>query len=517
MRFPKLSRLAGLTRTQFSCATLTVAGVFLGGCDGLTPGSFNPNKGFIDPSEVAVMDNVKRGQSLIVPIVEKLDPAAEETDLSYSQATEVTAADMMASATDYTIGRSDLLQISITDLVAPGVETIKASRVSESGNVSMPLIGQVACEGLTEAQLETKIAQAYKDAQIIANAQVSVQVLEARARTFSVMGAVQSAGQYSIIKNDFRLLDALVAARDLTVNTDLRGNRGIDYIFIIRKISEDQKVAGESGSMPMTPIIPPATKPNTDVLTPRTDAGSKSKRVALLMDDPATAPSGAAPDAAAQPMTPPENLEGRYVIIDGKPVLVTGADPTTAPSTDMGATPTPAPEAAPASNGFEFNQLAEPTDRRIIRVPLSMLRAGELKYNIVVRPDDIIIVRPPVEGEYYMGGHVARVGVYSLTARKITLKQAVISAGMLDAIGVPGRCTIVRRLPSSDREIFARVDLEKIFAGEEPDVYLKPDDQVMVGTNAVMPFIAAVRGGFRTTYGFGFLYDRNYAADENNR
>ena len=33
----------------------------------------------------------------------------------------------------------------------------------------------------------------------------------------------------------------------------------------------------------------------------------------------------------------------------------------------------------------------------------------------------------------------------------------------------------------------------------------------MVGTNALAPFVAALRGAFRITYGFGFLYDRNFA------
>jgi polysaccharide biosynthesis/export protein len=32
----------------------------------------------------------------------------------------------------------------------------------------------------------------------------------------------------------------------------------------------------------------------------------------------------------------------------------------------------------------------------------------------------------------------------------------------------------------------------------------------MVGTNAMASFLAAARGAFRVTYGFGFLYDRNF-------
>jgi protein involved in polysaccharide export with SLBB domain len=148
-------------------------------------------------------------------------------------------------------------------------------------------------------------------------------------------------------------------------------------------------------------------------------------------------------------------------------------------------------------------------------VPYTQLKNGDLRYNIVIRPDDMVFVPDPITGEYYMGGHVTRVGVYSLTARKITIKEAIISAGMLDQLAIPGRTQIIRRLPG-DREVFARVDLEKIFAGLEPDVYLKPDDQILVGTNAVAPFLAALRGGFRITYGFGFLYDRNYAPAQTN-
>ena len=139
-----------------------------------------------------------------------------------------------------------------------------------------------------------------------------------------------------------------------------------------------------------------------------------------------------------------------------------------------------------------------------------------MKYNIVIRPGDLIFVPDPVTGEFYMGGHVARVGVYSLTGRKITITEAVISAGMLDQLAIPERTEIRRRI-GNDRMVHVRVDLAKIFAGEEPNLYMKPYDEVLVGTNAIAPFLAAMRGGFRLTYGFGFLYDRNFASSANNR
>src|SRR6185436_15274014 len=199
------------------------------------------------------------------------------------------------------------------------------------------------------------------------------------------------------------------------------------------------------------------------------------------------------------------------VLIDGKPVLVQG-NPPAAPEGAAAAPMAPTPGTRP----FEFNELKEPSDKRLIRIPIGALKQGDLRYNIVVRPDDLIIVRPPTQGEYYMGGHVARTGVYSLSARKISLRQALWAAGGLDQLAIPGRTLITRRV-DNNKEIVARVDLEKIAAGEEPDIYLKPDDIVEVGTNASAPFFAAIRGGFRMTYGFGFLYDRNYAPQQSNQ
>jgi hypothetical protein len=190
-----------------------------------------------------------------------------------------------------------------------------------------------------------------------------------------------------------------------------------------------------------------------------------------------------------------------------QPVLRLLAD---VPTTDPVPPPVAPPAAAPAAKGFEFDEPASAEMTRTIRIPLDALRKGDLRYNIPLRARDLIIVPVPEQGEYYMGGHVQRPGAFVLTGRKITLKEAVVSAGMLDAVAIPQRTDIIRRI-KPDHEIFVRVDLSQIFAGNQPDVYLKPYDQVMVGTNALASFLAAVRGAFRITYGFGFLYDRNFS------
>jgi len=555
-------------RLAATCAAAAMTLGLMGGCDGLTPRSLDPNKGWLDPSEVTF---ARRGP-LRVPILNQLSPGIEEPNEVYANATEPRPEDNIPPQGDYPIGRSDLLQISISDLVGQGLETQKVARVTESGNISLPLIGQVHAEGLTEAQLEQAIREAYRDANIIQNAQVSVTMAEAQSRAFSILGSVGAAGKFPIVRNDFRLMDALVQAHGVST-------QGVDYLYVIRPTEQPAAPGTAPATGGTTPgattpggttpggttaqppggtrTQPPAGQTPGDILAPRPQQPpSQPQRPAptppsmsmmIVQDEPGTAgattqPSGAA-GAGATTSTigaADQPREGRMIIgPDGRPMFV-GADPaSTNPSLTPGAgtaahgagtMTTPGTGTAGAGtmgsgtmgvasstqpSGFAFNELTEAGGQRVIRVPYTSLRNGELKYNIIIRPNDLIYVPDPVIGEYYMGGHVARPGVFSLTARKITLKQAIISAGMLDQLAIPGRTQVIRRL-QGDREVFARVDLEKIFAGLEPDIYLKPDDQVLVGTNAVAPFLAALRGAFRMTYGFGFLYDRNYAPAQRN-
>ena len=163
---------------------------------------------------------------------------------------------------------------------------------------------------------------------------------------------------------------------------------------------------GDNGAAPAANPSPTPTTPAPEVLS-------------AVPPAPATMPAG--------------DQEGRYVIIDGKPVMV---DRTGTPT--VATTMESMPMATNDTEHFEFNAPMEPTDQHVIRIPLNDLRRGELKYNVVIRPGDYIYVPQPMIGEYYMGGHVLRSGVYSLTARKITLKEAFISAGMLDPVAIPG-------------------------------------------------------------------------------
>ena len=58
------------------------------------------------------------------------------------------------------------------------------------------------------------------------------------------------------------------------------------------------------------------------------------------------------------------------------------------------------------------------------------------------------------------------------------------------------------------------VDLVKIAQGTQPDFFIKQHDHINVGTHGTARWLAVLRNAFRATYGFGLIYDRNFAYDD---
>jgi polysaccharide export outer membrane protein len=90
------------------------------------------------------------------------------------------------------------------------------------------------------------------------------------------------------------------------------------------------------------------------------------------------------------------------------------------------------------------------------------------------------------------------------------LKMAIAAAGGLGPLAWPKSCEVIRRLSRKKEEIVL-VDLDKIFRGEQPDFFIKPNDVINVGTHPTAIWRAVLRNAFRATYGFGFVYDRNFS------
>ncbi|UCG33679.1 MAG: polysaccharide biosynthesis/export family protein [Phycisphaerales bacterium] len=212
------------------------------------------------------------------------------------------------------------------------------------------------------------------------------------------------------------------------------------------------------------------------------------------------------------PPTQPMPLS-RWIWLNGKWIEVTPGQEPGIPRTAPGAERPPAvarTEPAVPEEPVSWEEMEVPPSNRIIAVPADLLREGDARYNIVVRDGDTIRVAAGDTGQYYIMGHIYRPGVYSLVGLRVTLKQAIASAGGLDPLAWPDRCDVVRRI-GADRETVIPVNLDRIFAGQDADFFLKPHDIINVGTHAVAPFLASIRTAFRITYGFGFVWDRNFA------
>jgi len=164
-----------------------------------------------------------------------------------------------------------------------------------------------------------------------------------------------------------------------------------------------------------------------------------------------------------------------------------------------------------------FEEQAQPdlerepvTGTRLIRIPADRLLAGDSRYNIVIKPGDTIHVPVDIVGEFCIMGNVNRTGYIPITGRPMTLKMAIAAAGGLGPLAWPRRCEVVRRIGRKKEEI-VMVDLDKIASGEQPDFFIKPNDLINVGTHPTSRWRAILRNAFRATYGFGFVYDRNFA------
>ncbi len=148
--------------------------------------------------------------------------------------------------------------------------------------------------------------------------------------------------------------------------------------------------------------------------------------------------------------------------------------------------------------------------QEVIRINLKKLRGGDLSQNIVIRAGDDIQVPLNNVGIFYVWGQVARPGPYQLSGDRMTLTEAIASVGGLTSLAWASRCSITRRI-GENRQVTQMINLQKLLTGAQPDYFIKPNDVINVGSHPLARWVAVIRQGFRTTYGFGFVYDRNLA------
>jgi polysaccharide export outer membrane protein len=117
-----------------------------------------------------------------------------------------------AGASEYRVGPRDLIGIAVYEVPDLNVR----QRVSENGSISLPFIGEVRVEGLTQAQLAAELKRLL-EAEYVERATVTVELLELRSRPISVLGAVGRPGDLAF-SGQWTLLEAIAASGGLAEN-----------------------------------------------------------------------------------------------------------------------------------------------------------------------------------------------------------------------------------------------------------------------------------------------------------
>lgn len=420
--------------------------------------------GWLDPSQVGRFRHSAKTMELRRSVsVADEPPFALEADDPTPEDTEV-------RAKDYVLQPSDLISLSIFELIVPGQPWVQSRQISREGYITLPQVSKdIYVADKTARQLEKYLEKLLEEEQILNEAMVTVMVIQARGSNYSILGGVGGPGVLTIPRPDFRLMDALAVAGGIPNHPMIR------TIYVLRDGGQQRETESEQQSEVASPATFTSVGPSSQ--------GGQS---------------------------------GHWVWVDGEWKFIEKQVTTTTASAPAPVTPPPAPTtqasrpAAPEGETTWEELASELPARRIIAIPIDKLKQADMRYNVVIRDRDIIWVPPPHLGEFYIMGNVPRPGVFSLAGREVTLRQAISAAGGLGGLADPMRCELIRRIGDQQEQI-VHIDLDRIFSGKDEDIILKPNDIINVGTNPLMPFLAIIRHAFRMTYGFGFIYDRNFA------
>lgn len=145
-----------------------------------------------------------------------LPAASSEGVVSSSTTSSSELTNPLASSADVQTREARLGPSDIVDMRVFGVpEMSQELRVSNGGDIVVPLIGQIRAQGLTTSELEQKIAAALRDGGFMNNPQVNVAAKELHSAVVSVTGEVSKPGLYPIFGSN-RLQDIITTAGGLT-------------------------------------------------------------------------------------------------------------------------------------------------------------------------------------------------------------------------------------------------------------------------------------------------------------
>ena len=513
----------GAHRRFLSAATLTacltIGGLASVGCE---------SDGYLNPSITGYWEHTPT----TMPILRRI-AAIEPDDSEFVQITDVRPEDLRPLITDYRLVPGDTLVVTIFNYPAQGVNTPFDVRVENNGLIDLLNIGKFFVLGGTSDEVRKVVSDGLIAQDLIRRPEVGVNIVGRSQQQYSVIGSVRAPGPYFIPEPSYRLLDALAAAGGLL-------DESTAELFVIRQVALADEYSdigapagartvnpdtGETGNAPestdrLIDLIDELSQPaneNPSIVSSgnsgspyRLESASLSRLESALhaaeqmIDQPEDREpevdlidgSGAQEQPGGERLSPFDTTASQWIFIDGRWVQIKDTPNLAGTLRER------------ADDALEAENLVT---QRIISIPADRLMQGDARYNIVVRPGDILRVPSPGSGTIYLSGQFARGGAFEYNPQ-LTLSRLFAAAGGLGGLAIPERVDITRMV-GTDRQATIRVNYKAIADNSEPDIFLKPNDHINVGTNFWAYPLAVVRGGFRASYGFGFLLDRNFGND----
>jgi len=196
-----------------------------------------------------------------LPPVQLLSQAATSASGAAPAKTPDTAKDLPDQSALVKLGPGDLLEVNVYNVP----ELASKVRVSNSGDVYLPLIDYVHVDGLTQEEAQTVIQKRLEDGGFVRSPHVTIFVDEAASQGVTVIGEVGKPGIYPDV-SDHKLYEVISEAGGFTPSASRkiavirRGQTDPIRINLPRNLADDVSgnvdiMPGDTITVPRAPII----------------------------------------------------------------------------------------------------------------------------------------------------------------------------------------------------------------------------------------------------------------------
>jgi polysaccharide export outer membrane protein len=319
-------------------------------------------------------------------------------------------------ATSFGIGPGDILEISVPDIDAQK----RVERVSPQGTVELPIAGSIDVNGLSEAQLNAAVADAYS--KYVKDPEVDVFVKSYSSRQVAVVGMVNKPGLYTLNRRNETILDLIGRAGGISENA------GSSIVFVPASPNQNEAPMANQNEAPMA----------NQNEAPMANAIGNSDN----LEKPPSENGSATMSAMA--------VEPRMQ------VRAEQSDQRAASNWGESASTTPASWAS---------------QNQAIFINFTTSDQGEL--NVPVRPGDVIMI--PARGQVLVQGWVPNPGAYQITPGMTALGAVTAAGGQLYSSSA-----VVLRAGPDGKKVQLPVNLSGVEKGRSADVEVISGDVVIV-------------------------------------